>query len=309
MTPFLPIILTALGVSLLMTPWFCKLAYTFGAVDRPSGRKVHEKETPCLGGPAIFISFLLVVMIFVPLRPDFYGLLLGGLIILLIGVYDDIKGFTPKQKLMGQILAALVFIAFGNQVDFLSSPYDGLLVLGIFSVPVTIFWVVGVTNALNLIDGLDGLASGVSAIALSTFFIIALFNQQIVFAMVVLALLGGVLGFLRYNFYPAKIFLGDSGSLFLGFMVAGLSVMGLMKGVTFLTLGVPIMILGVPILDTCFAIVRRFRFKKPIFQADKEHLHHWLLKMGLSHKQAVLVIYLLSFGCSLSAFYLILNGM
>ncbi|OWZ84962.1 MraY family glycosyltransferase [Natranaerobius trueperi] len=305
---YVKVILTAILLSLVLTPLLRKLSYWVGAVDHPDTRKVHSRVMPRLGGPAVFLSFLTTVILYVPLERNFQGLLLGALIILLVGIIDDIRGLSPINKLIGQIIAVLSFISFGNQVEFLTNPFDGLFYLGALSIPVTIFWMVGATNALNLIDGLDGLASGVSGIALFTFFIIALINQQVVVAIAALALLGSVIGFLKYNFYPAKIFLGDSGSLFLGYMISGLSVMGLLKGVTMVTFIIPMLVLGVPILDTFFAIVRRYKFKKPIFQADKEHLHHKLLGLGLSHKQTVLFIYLLSAGFGIGAVLFARNG-
>ncbi len=306
---YLQVAVTAAVLSLILTPLLSKLSYKVGAVDHPKEtRKIHSTAMPRLGGPAIFLSFVISLLLFVPLEGEFVGLLSGAVIIMIMGIVDDIRGISPVVKLAGQIAAAAIFISFGSRVEFLTNPFDGLFYLGVFSVPVTLLWIVGVTNALNLIDGLDGLASGVSAIALSAFSIIAFLNQQPVVALTALALLGGILGFLKYNFYPAKIFLGDSGSLLLGFLISGLSIMGLLKSVTMVTFIIPMLLLGVPILDTFFAIIRRYWYKKPIFQADKGHFHHRLMSRGLSHKQAVLFIYMVSAGFGVGAVLFFQNG-
>ncbi|ACB85941.1 glycosyltransferase family 4 protein [Natranaerobius thermophilus] len=306
---YLKVAVTSAALSLIMTPLLRKISYKVGAVDQPKeSRKIHNHVMPRLGGPAIFLSFLISLIMYVPLETEFYGLLMGSILILVIGMLDDIYGLSPLIKLGGQVAAVLVFIAFGNQVEFLTNPFDGLFYLGVLSIPVTVMWMVGVTNALNLIDGLDGLASGVSAIALTAFAIIAVQNEQMLVALTALALLGGILGFLKYNFYPAKIFLGDSGSLLLGYMISALSVMGLLKSVTMVTFIIPMLLLGVPILDTFFAILRRYWHKRPIFQADKGHLHHRLLNLGMSHKQAVLFIYLISVGFGIGAVLFFQNG-
>lgn len=306
---YLQVAASAAVISLILTPLLSKLSYKVGAVDQPKEtRKIHKTAMPRLGGPAIFVSFIISLLLFVPLESEFVGLLLGAAVIMALGIIDDIWGVSPILKLAGQIVAALIFIHSGNRVEFITNPFDGLFYLGILSVPVTILWIVGITNALNLIDGLDGLASGVSAIALSAFSVIAFQNQQPIVALTALALLGGILGFLKYNFYPARIFLGDSGSLLLGYLISGLSIMGLMKSVTLVTFIIPMLLLGVPILDTFFAIVRRYWYKKPIFQADKGHFHHRLMGRGLSHKQAVLIIYMVSAGFGVSAVLFFQNG-
>ncbi len=304
------ILIIGVLISLVLTPAAKKLSFIIGAVDEPGDRKVHKKKMPRLGGVAIFISFVVSLLIFLPLREmdSLLGLLLGGLIILVIGIIDDIYCIRPVYKLAGQIFAALVFVGFGSQVIYLSTPFEGMVYLGVLSVPVTVFWLVGVSNAVNLIDGLDGLAAGVTGIALLIFAFVAFKTGQPLIVLISIALFASVLGFFPYNFYPAKIFLGDCGAMLLGFIVAGISVMGLLKSVTLFTFLVPVLILGVPIFDTCFAIVRRFKCHKPIFQADGDHLHHRLLKSGLSHKQTVLFIYMLSAGLGLGAILFVTNG-
>ncbi len=297
----------AFGVTLLVTPWVAKLAYFIGALDRPGKRKVHDKIMPRLGGLAVFAGFLAASSLLIGDNPKVAGLLLGGTVILLLGIVDDVRGLSPKVKLLGQVLAASIVVYTGISVQFINNPFDGYFYLRALSIPFTIFWIVSVTNAVNLIDGLDGLASGVSVIALLTFALIAYQIDQVMVSMLALALAGAILGFLRYNFYPAKIFLGDSGSMFLGFMVSVLAVFGLLKGVTMIAFVVPIVVLGVPVFDTCFAIFRRYCDHKPIFQADKQHIHHRLLKRGLSHRQTVLVIYGISLFFSLGALLMMRN--
>jgi UDP-GlcNAc:undecaprenyl-phosphate GlcNAc-1-phosphate transferase len=297
----------AFFVSLVTTPLVSRLAFKIGAIDRPNKRKVHDRLMPRLGGLAIFVGFVIASLFLVGGSSKITGLLLGSTIILILGIVDDTRGVSPKIKLLGQLLAAAVVVAFGIQIQFVNNPFNGYFYLGDLSIPFTLFWIVAVTNAVNLIDGLDGLASGVSTIALLTFALISFQMGQTTVSLLAFALAGAIIGFLRYNFYPAKIFLGDSGSMFLGFMVSVLSVFGLLKGVTVVTFVIPIIVLGVPIFDTCFAIFRRCREHKPIFQADKKHIHHRLLSYGLSHRQAVLVIYFISLFFSVSAL-LMLRG-
>lgn len=295
-------------VSLIATPLVSRLAFRVGALDKPNKRKVHDRIMPRLGGLAVFFGFLASASFLLGEGSRVAGLLAGGTVILLLGVADDIRGITPKTKLIGQTLAAIIVVFSGIQIQFLNNPFNGYFYLGMLGVPFTIFWIVAVTNAVNLIDGLDGLASGVSTIALITFAIIASLMGQPTVSLLSIALAGAVLGFLRYNFFPAKIFLGDSGSMFLGFMVSVLAVFGLLKGVTLVAFVVPIVVLGVPIFDTCFAIFRRYCEHKPIFQADKKHIHHRLLSRGLSHRATVLVIYGISIFFSMSALWMMRSG-
>jgi UDP-GlcNAc:undecaprenyl-phosphate GlcNAc-1-phosphate transferase len=285
----------ALAASLMFTPWMKHLAFKLGAVDAPNQRKVHTKMMPRLGGLAIFMAFIASFLVALPLADGYKpqivaGILLGGAIVTLVGALDDRFGLSPKMKLLGQLLAAGVVVLFGVRVDFITIPFGDGTQIGWIGIPLTILWIVGVTNAINLIDGLDGLAAGVSAIATGTIFILAIMMGNITVALVSIILLGSILGFLVFNFHPAKIFMGDSGALFLGFILASLSVLGF-KQATIISFLVPLFILGVPLSDTFFAIVRRMHNRMPISVADKNHLHHCLLMLGLSHRNAVLVIY------------------
>ena len=290
-------------VSLVATPFIARLAFLIGAVDKPNARKVHDSYMPRLGGLAIFAGFCAATATLVAQDPKIAGLLFGSTVILLFGIVDDIRGISPRMKLFGQLMAALTVIYFGIKIDYINNPLNGFFQLGALGIPLTIFWIMGITNAVNLIDGLDGLASGISAIALLTFAVIAHQSNLNTVALLSLILVGAILGFLRYNFYPAKIFLGDSGSMLLGFITSGLSAYGIINGASPYVLFIPILVLGVPILDTFYAIIRRYLERKPIFQADKKHIHHRLLNKGLSHRQAVLVIYGISLFLSASALW------
>ncbi|NLO89883.1 MAG: undecaprenyl/decaprenyl-phosphate alpha-N-acetylglucosaminyl 1-phosphate transferase [Clostridia bacterium] len=276
---------------LILTPIVRKIALAVGAVDRPNARKVHNKIMPRLGGVAIYLGFVGALLVFRSLGDFEKGLLLGSTIIVAAGVLDDIWGLPPKLKLTAQIIAAAVLVSFGVKVEFVTYPLGGVIPLGIMAVPITILWIIGVTNALNLIDGLDGLAAGTSFIAAITMAVVAWIEGQYAVAGLALILGAAVMGFLPYNFYPAKMFMGDSGSMFLGFTLGSLAVEGLTKGATFISVFIPIIILGIPIFDTLFAVIRRCINHRPIFEADKEHFHHILLDRGFSHRQAVLLIY------------------
>jgi UDP-GlcNAc:undecaprenyl-phosphate GlcNAc-1-phosphate transferase len=301
----------AFGLALAVTPPVRRWAFKCGAVDRPEARKVHRRLMPRMGGMAVYIGFVTAVLLTREITPQVAGLLAGGSLILLIGILDDTRGLSPRLKLAGQVAAALAVIPFGLKVEFLTNPFGGDAIdLGLLAIPVTVLWLVSVTNAVNLIDGLDGLASGTSSIAALTLAAVVWIDignnnggssgqgDAVALALILVA---AVLGFLRYNFYPARIFLGDSGSMFLGFSVAALAVMGLAKVATFISVVVPMVVLGIPILDTLFAIVRRLFGRRPIFSPDKEHLHHRLMDLGLSHRQTVLSIYAVNLLLGLSA--------
>ncbi|MDQ0285089.1 UDP-GlcNAc:undecaprenyl-phosphate GlcNAc-1-phosphate transferase [Desulfofundulus luciae] len=292
-------LLLAGGITLTATPWVRRQAFRWGAVDRPNARKVHKDVMPRLGGLAVYAGFVTAVLVTIQPTRSLYGLLLGMTLIMLLGALDDLRGLSPRVKLAGQVVAAVVLLPLDVQVYFVTNPFNGHIVdLGWLGIPITIFWVVAVTNAVNLIDGLDGLAGGVSCIAALTMAVVGWTQWQVFGAagqreviMLALMLAAALLGFLRYNFHPAKIFLGDSGSMLLGYTLAVMAIMGLTKSVTAVSVLVPLVILGIPLLDTFFAILRRYHRHRPIFQPDKEHLHHQLLALGLSHRQAVLVIY------------------
>ncbi|WP_155286218.1 glycosyltransferase family 4 protein [Lacticaseibacillus zhaodongensis] len=283
-------------ISAVITPFVRRLAFVLGAVDKPNARRVNTKPMPTMGGLAIFLAFTFAT--FVLLRPQFNTHMLFSLfgaeaVVIITGMIDDIKELTPKQKMLGLIIAALVvyFLA-GVRMTEVNLGFIHFE-LGWLSLPITLLWIVGITNAVNLIDGLDGLATGVSIISLSTMGIIGFFfltTAEVGTPIMIFTLVAALIGFLPHNFHPAKIFLGDTGSLFIGFMLSVLSLQGL-KNVTFISLIIPIIALGVPITDTLFAIIRRLLNRVPITQADKHHLHHRLMQMGLTHRQTVLVIY------------------
>ncbi|WP_018922032.1 UDP-phosphate N-acetylglucosaminyl 1-phosphate transferase [Salsuginibacillus kocurii] len=279
--------------SLVLTPVVKKFAIKIGATDQPNNRKVHQKVMARLGGLAIYLSFLIGYAILQPDSPYMWPILIGASIIILTGFLDDLTELSAKLKLFGQIAAAAVVIIGGVQIDFINLPFDAQLQLGILSIPLTLLWIIGITNAINLIDGLDGLAAGVSSIVLLTISILAALQGNIYIAGLALILLGSTLGFLVHNFNPAKIFMGDTGSMFLGFMIAVISLLGF-KNVTLFSLVVPVIVLAVPISDTFYAIIRRIVNRQPLSAPDKSHMHHCLLRAGYSHRQTVLLIYAMS---------------
>lgn len=319
MADYSAIFIIALVVSYLAT-WPIKfLALRFKAVDYPSERKVHTEPIPRLGGVAIFIGFLAAVTFqFVYQRaypsdiarlrfsPELQGVLLGAGLILIIGILDDIFELQPLAKLSGQVAAAAILVIYGVKMEFIGNPVSGgLIYLGSVGIVLTIIWVVAFTNIINFIDGLDGLAAGISAIAAFSFAFFAWETGQIGTAIVALAIAGSSLGFLRHNFNPAKIFMGDSGSMFLGFIFGAITVDGVMKSIAAIALLAPLIIMGVPILDGALAVLRRYLSGQPVTQADSDHLHHRLLRRGFSQRQAVVIIYLWSI--ALSAFGLTLR--
>jgi len=293
-------LIVALVVAILATPVVKRLAFRIGAVDAPNYRKVHSRIMPRLGGLAIFIAFIVGLAILRPVPAVPVGvnpfliplaIVLGASVIVLTGVLDDMYELSAKAKMLGQLVAGCIIVFLGDiQIEFINLPFGGSLDFGFLSIPFTILWIVGITNAINLIDGLDGLAAGVSTIALITLACMALImgNMFVVATAAILAF--STIGFLFYNFHPAKIFMGDTGALFLGFMIAVLSLLGF-KGVTIFSFIIPVIMLGVPISDTFFAIVRRIRNGQKWSDPDKSHLHHRLIDMGFNHRQAVLIIY------------------
>lgn len=291
MTVYLGAFVVAVVVTYVLTPMVKNFAVKVGAVDRPDSRKVHHKVIPRLGGLAIYIGYMVSVLYNVPMTDYVVGLLTGSTVLVLVGIWDDIKQIGPRTKLVGQILAAGVLVAFGIQIDYVTSPWGHVIFLEYLSIPLTIFWIVGFTNIVNLIDGLDGLAAGISLIACVAIFSVTNQMGQTDLAAITLALAGAASGFLRYNFNPAKIFMGDTGSMLLGYTMAAISVIGTVKTAATIALVVPVIVLGLPILDTTFAILRRYLSGKPVFKPDKGHIHHRLLAMGLSQKQAVLMMY------------------
>ncbi len=294
----------AVAVAYFATPHVKELAIKAGAMDTPDERKVHREPVPRMGGLAIYFGVVAAVFISMKINHQILGIFLGGSIMLAVGIIDDIKQLSAKAKLAGQILAAMALIVFDVRIEWLTNPFGPMIYLDYLSIPVTILWIVAVTNTVNLIDGLDGLAAGVSSIASITILFVALQQNLWMVALLTAAIAGSALGFLFHNFNPAKIFMGDTGSLFLGYMLAAVSIMGAVKGAATIALFVPIVALGLPIMDTAFAIIRRYHHGVPIFRPDKGHLHHRLLAMGLSQKQVVLSMYVVSGLLGLSAIIL-----
>ena len=321
--------LLAYIVSFVATPYTIKIAKKIGAVSEEKGeRRVHKKAMPKFGGAAVILGFLISVAYLITVMciegsfqlfsEEHYGhkligLFLGILIIAITGAIDDTKTLKPIPKLIGQILAAIVIVAFGIKIEHLSIPF--LYKIGLsnaFSVVLTVIWIVGVTNAINLIDGLDGLSSGISIIScLSLLIIFALNESPIIAVILTTALVGALVGFLPYNFSPAKTFIGDIGSNFLGFILAVVSILGVAKTYTAAVIVLPVIALGLPIFDTIFAIIRRLikgKSIKAVFQADRGHLHHKLVAKGFSQKQAVLILYGISAAFGMFAVILFDSG-
>lgn len=295
----------ALTISYLLTPYAEKLAYKIGAIDVPKdSRRMHKKPIPRLGGIAIYSAFIITSIFMAILNPnllysnEFGGILIGSTIIVLVGIVDDVKQISAKFKLAAQIIAAIIVVYSGVTIDFINLPLmnseSGYVFLKAFRFPLTVFWIVGITNTVNLIDGLDGLAAGVSAIASLSLSIVAFNIGQYHIAILLAILAGASSGFLPYNFNPAQIFMGDTGSLVIGFLLATISVEGVIKKAATIAVFIPVLALGVPIFDTTFAIIRRKLNGRPIMEADKGHLHHRLLAKGLTQKQTVITLYIIS---------------
>lgn len=286
----------ALVVAYFMTPPVKSFAQRVGAMDVPrDGRRVHDHPVPRMGGLAIFVGFTVAMILFVSFTTQVLGLMLGALIIAAMGAVDDIVNLRPWIKLSIQIIAALVAIRCGIIFNAVSNPNFlsdvGTIPIGSLSIPLTVLWIVGCTNAVNLIDGLDGLAVGVSGISSMTMLIVSLFVAEPNTTFILAALCGACVGFMPFNMNPAKIFMGDVGSQFLGFVLACVSVMGLFKLHTVITFLVPVLAMAIPLADTVFAVFRRLIHGQSPFHADKGHFHHRLLAMGLNQKQAVAVLY------------------
>lgn len=291
-------------VVLWTTPIVKTIGINSGRVDQPGGRKVHQRPMVRLGGVSIFAGTLIALLIvwwlggfgILPTEKEWqvWGVTLGGLAFFLIGLADDLFNVSPLVRLLMQVIVASIAWWMGVSIDFLSIPFVGLVQIGWLSLPITVIWLVGMVNAINWIDGLDGLAAGVSGIAAVVMLIVTLFMQQPAAALIAAALAGGALGFLRYNFNPAQIFMGDGGAYFMGFTLAAVGVIGLVKTTAVTAVLLPYLILAVPIVDMSAVILARLRHGKSPFIADKRHLHHRLLQAGLSQRLAVLFIYSLT---------------
>ena len=315
--PFLVAGAFGLVIAYLLTPPVAWTATQLGVLDRPGGRHIHRAPVPRLGGLAIYLAFVAAVLVGLPVERPIHvafethritvvipylpaidrpivALLLGATLITLVGVLDDVRGTRPLVKLLGQIAAAAVLLPFGVGMDVLTNPLGGMFFVGPLGALVTVVWIVALCNVMNLIDGVDGLASGIAAIAGTTLLIAAYHRGDIGTAILAAALAGAALGFIPYNFNPARIFLGDTGSMLLGYLLGALSVLGTYKSYTALSLLVALVALGVPVTDTAFAIARRWRNRRPIFEADTQHLHHRLLQRGFTPRQTVSVLYLVT---------------
>ena len=283
----------ALVIVVLLTPAVGGMARLLGAVDEPGGRRLHTRPIPRLGGLALFFGVMVPSLAFLKLSSEARGLLLGMTVATLVGAIDDFRGLRPLEKLGGQIAAAVIPVAFGIWIDHFTLPFVG--VHGVspwLGKPLTVAWIVAIMNMVNFLDGLDGLAAGVCAIAGSTFSVIALSLQKPNPAIVSAIVFGACLGFLRHNFYPARIFMGDSGAMLLGFVLATVAVQGLLKTAATVALAFPLVVLAVPILDTGFVIAKRLKYRRPITSPDREHLHYRFLNIGFSQRRATVTIWL-----------------
>ena len=292
------VLFIAFLISWLMTPLCIQLAPKIGAVDIPKDdRRMHSKPIPRFGGLAIYLGTTMAILIAAPHTMKVTGIVLGGTFIYLVGLYDDLRDMSAKVKLLCQIISGLIIFATGTKIAYIHIPFHDqssyIFLSPVVMCIVTVLWVVGFTNTINLIDGLDGLAAGITLIAALCIAYSAILTGHPETAVLMLAVAGGALGFLPYNFNPAKIFMGDAGSQFLGFMVASIS-LETMKSTTIIILLIPLIALGIPIFDTLFAIIRRKRNNRPIMEADKGHLHHRIMAWGMGQKRTVILLYAIS---------------
>ena len=303
-------VLSTLLFSAIIMPFTSKIAHHIGAIDIPKdNRRVHDKPIPKLGGLGIFASFLFGYMLFGYHSIQMNSILIGSFIIILYGIFDDVKALPSKMELLGQFIACLVITVYGKLLINNITLFGLDISFGVFSYPITIFFLLGCTNAIRLIDGIDGLSSGISSIFFLTVGIISFFQGKVESLEIIISfvMLGSCFGFLIHNFHPAKLFAGEAGSAFMGFIIGIISILGY-KETLITSMVVPITILAIPILDTLFAIVRRSLNGKPVFEADKDHLHHQFLKMNFSQTKTVLIIYFIDLLFSLvSIFYSLRN--
>ncbi len=297
-------IITIIGscvLTLILVPMNILFSRKIGSVDKPRSRSIHDTITPKSGGLSIFIAILITQLVLILIHKQelndlIYGLMIGGFLIVVLGLLDDIFDLHAWLKVVIEIGIVFIMINFNFKIELLTNPFGNPLQMGVLSFPLTIIWFLLVINAINLIDGLDGLASGIIAIVSLILGIAGLTTGNQFVSLFSFSIMGACIGFLKYNFHPARIFLGDAGSLYLGFNIAALSIAGnaQYKGATALTMLVPIIVLSVPLLDTGVTIFRRIKSTKHIFQADKNHLHHKLLGIGLSYKTVVLIGYFIT---------------
>ena len=283
----------AFGIVVLLTPAVGGMARMLGAVDRPDSRRLNRRPIPRLGGLAIFLGIIVPSLAFLDLSDEMRGVLLGAAVATVVGAVDDFRGLAPPTKLVGQVCAAAIPVAFGVWIDHVTFPFFGVIdVPAWLGVPLSIFWIVAVMNMVNFLDGMDGLAAGVCAIAGSTYAILALSLGKADAAIISAIVAGACVGFLRHNFFPARIFMGDSGALCLGFILASISIQGLLKTASTVVLLLPLLVLAVPIVDTSFVVARRLKYRQPIYGADRSHLHHRFLNIGFSQRRAAVTMWL-----------------
>ena len=281
----------AMVIVWVLTPVVGDVARRIGVLDQPGGRKIHAAPIPRLGGIAIYFGVIIPGLLFLSGTGPIRGILVGASLITLVGVLDDVRDTSPLVKLGAQVGVAGLVVLFGVGVDSLTLPGVGVFVLGWAGVPFSVIWIVAIMNIVNFIDGMDGLAAGVCAISSVTFSIIAISLGRYDVGILAAIVAGATLGFLWHNFHPASIFMGDSGSLLLGFLLAAISLQGFLKGVAAVALLIPLLVLGIPIFDTGFAILRRVKNRRPIYQADRGHLHHRLHNLGYSQRRTVIILY------------------
>src|SRR6187397_3347440 len=269
------------------------MARLLGVVDQPDARRLNKRPIPRLGGLAIFLGILVPSLAFLDLSGEMRGILLGAAVACVVGAIDDFRGLDPLPKLAGQVAAAAIACASGVWIDHFTLPFLGAVDLPAWvGMPLTVVWIVAVMNMVNFLDGMDGLASGVCAIAGLTFAILALSLGKTDAAILSAVVAGACIGFLRHNFFPARIFMGDSGALVLGFLLAAVSVQGLLKTASTVVLLLPLLVLAVPIIDTSFVVARRLKHSRPIYTADRSHLHHRFLNIGFSQRRAAVTMWL-----------------
>jgi UDP-GlcNAc:undecaprenyl-phosphate/decaprenyl-phosphate GlcNAc-1-phosphate transferase len=283
----------AFVIVMLLTPAVGGMARMLGAVDRPDARRLNRRPIPRLGGLAIFLGILVPSLAFLDLSSESRGVLLGAAIATVVGAVDDFRGLSPPAKLGGQFVAAAVPAAFGVWIDHFTFPFLGVIDLPAWvGVPISMLFIVAVMNMVNFLDGMDGLAAGVCAIAGVTYAVLALSLGKADPAILSAVVAGACLGFLRHNFFPARIFMGDSGALCLGFILASVSIQGLLKTASTVVLLLPLLVLAVPIIDTSFVVARRVKQNRPIYAADRGHLHHRFLNIGFTQRRAAVTMWL-----------------
>lgn len=306
----------SLSISAFLTPLVRKIALRFKVIAVPNHRTVHNKNTPKLGGLAIFLAYSTGLLLSISLYRSAYGqlttqyisILIASTLILVLGIVDDVKGLNCLGKFPVQFASALLVLLSGCKITAVSIPLGEILPLGIWSVPISLLWIVGITNAMNLLDGLDGLTTGVSLIITAVILLGSLQLGNTPLAISALVLAGAMLGFIPYNFNPAKIFLGDTGSLFIGFLLACFTIKGFLQPPGVVPTVVPLLILSLPIADTTLAILRRLRRRTSPFRADKEHIHHRLLDLGLGQRGSVLILYLVSLSLGILALLILITN-